>query len=163
MGTMYKEIVARRRAPVVVGIFIVMALMIAVSNIMEQIQIADYKIGFITNPLIFIATFSIIGFEVFRCKVSYRYSIIADQLIIHRLKDKEQNVEENIKLKDIVFLGKVKDMKEQFDIAKTRRYVCSALCLDNYCCIYKDGDKYRRFYFQPSSNLINRMKKVMEK
>lgn len=162
MGTMYKEIVVRRRTPVVVGLLLLLVIMIAVSNLVEHIQVFNYKIGFITNPIISIITSMLILFEIMKCKVSYRYSIIADQLIIHRLKQKEQNVVENIKLKDIVYMGKEKDYRENYDIANSKRYVC-ALKLNNYCCIYKDGDRYRKFFFQPSLNLVQKINTIITK
>lgn len=163
MGTMYKEIVIRRRTPVVVGVFIILAIMICIANIVEQVQVANYKIGFITNPLICFVTSYIIGFEVLKCKVCYRYSIIADQLIIHRLKDREQSVVENIKLKDIVFIGSPLQLKEKIITASSKKYICSLFRLNKYCCVYKEGDKFRKFYFQPSRNLISKLNMIIEK
>lgn len=162
MGTMYKEIVARRRTPVVIGIFIGLAIMIVISNFIEQIHVANYNIGFITNPILLMITAIIICIEVFKCKVSYRYSIIADQLIIHKMKDKEQNVVENVKLKNIIFIGKVKELKNNLEISTSKKYTCSVMSMNNYCCVYKDGNQYRKFYFQPSGRMISKIKTAIE-
>ncbi|MBU5591695.1 hypothetical protein KQI89_07950 [Clostridium sp. MSJ-4] len=165
MRTMYKEVVTRRRIPVIVSILLGLIIMIIIANIVEEIKIANYEIGFITNPVFFTITSIVIFLELLKCKVKYKYSIISNQLIIHRLKNKEQSVVENVQLEDIVFIGKVrdiksnisKDMKEVVNSIGTKRYVCSPIMPNQYCCIYKNGAKYKKFYFQPSGEFINKV------
>ncbi|MEW8956155.1 hypothetical protein [Clostridium sp.] len=163
MNTMYKETVEIRKAPRIIGVFIMMCLMITVSNLIENIKVFDFKIGFVTNPLIILLTVSFIAFEFIRCKIRYKYSIIANQLIIHKLKDRHQDIEENIKLQDIVFVGKSKELKRKLNISSSKYYVCSLTRFNECCCIYKDGNSYRKFYFQPSSNLITKLTKIVNK
>ncbi|WP_027633522.1 hypothetical protein [Clostridium hydrogeniformans] len=163
MNTMYKEIVEIRKTPRIIGVLVLMCLMIMFSNLIENIKVFNFKIGFITDPLIILITVLFMAFEFLRCKVRYKYSIIADQLIIHKLKDRHQAIEENIKLKDIVFVGKAKELKKKLNISSSRYYICSLTRFNEYCCIYKDGNSYRKFYFQPSSNLIVKLTNIVNK
>ncbi|MBU3196893.1 hypothetical protein [Clostridium algidicarnis] len=166
MKIMYKEVVTRRKTPFIAAMLLGLVIMIVISNIVEQIKISNYEIGFITNPVLFVITAMVIILELIKCRVKYKYSIIANQLIIHRLKNNNQSVVENVKIEDIVFIGKTKDIKGCINknIKKTlnsisaKRYVCSMSMFNQYCCIYKYGDKYKRFYFEPSIQFLNKIK-----
>lgn len=165
MRIMYKEVVTRRKTPFMAAMLLGLVMMIVISNIVEQIKVSNYEIGSITNPVFFVITTIVITLQLIKCKVKYKYSIIANQLIIHRLKNDKQSVVENIRIEDIVFIGKTKDIKSSINknIKKavnsisSKRYVCSMSMFNQYCCIYKYGDKYKRFYFEPSREFIKRI------
>ncbi len=165
MRIMYKEVVTRRKTPFMAAMLLGLVMMIVISNIVEQIKVSNYEIGFITNPVFFVITTIVITLELIKCKVKYKYSIIANQLIIHRLKNDKQSVVENIRIEDIVFIGKTKDIKSSINknIKKavnsisSKRYVCSMSMFNQYCCIYRYGDKYKRFYFEPSREFIKKI------
>lgn len=165
MRIMYKEVVTRRKTPFMAAMLLGLVMMIVISNIVEQIKVSNYEIGSITNPVFFVITTIVITLQLIKCKVKYKYSIIANQLIIHRLKNDKQSVVENIRIEDIVFIGKTKDIKSSINknIKKavnsisSKRYVCSMSMFNQYCCIYRYGDKYKRFYFEPSREFIKRI------
>ena len=165
MRIMYKEVVTRRKTPFMAAMLLGLVMMIVISNIVEQIKVSNYEIGSITNPVFFVITTIVITLELIKCKVKYKYSIIANQLIIHRLKNDKQSVVENIRIEDIVFIGKTKDIKSSINknIKKavnsisSKRYVCSMPMFNQYCCIYRYEDKYKRFYFEPSREFIKKI------
>lgn len=163
MNTMYKEIVETKKAPRIVGVLLFVSLMIVIANGIEDIRFFQYRLGTLTNPLLKILVCAMMISEFIKCKVKYRYSIIADQLIIHKLKDNEQYVYQNVKLKDIVFVGKMKDLNKKFNVVTSKNYACYTNMFNRYCCIYKDGDIYRKFYFQPSSKLVVKINNVLKK
>lgn len=166
MRIMYKEIVTRRKTPFMASMLLGLVIMIVISNILEQIKISNYQIGFITNPVLFVITSIVITLELIKCKVKYKYSIISNQLIIHRLKNNNQSVVESVKIEDIVFIGKTKDIKgcinknikRAVSSISSKRYVCSMSMFNQYCCIYKYGNQYKRFYFQPSMEFLKKIK-----
>lgn len=162
MRTMYKEEVARKKLPSVFGIFILLLFVICISDVVEKIYIADKSIGVVTNPLFMIVMTAAAIFVSLKCKEKYKYSIIADQLIIHNVIGREQVVVENIKLKDIEYIGRVKELMERFDVVSTKKYVCTYSKASSYCCIYKDEKKYKKFYFQPSENFVNKINSLIE-
>ncbi len=160
MNTMYKEVIERRKTPVVVGSFIFITLMIAISNGVENIRIFDYRIGNMMDPILMIITLGLILVELLKCRVRYKYSIIADQLIIHKLYNDEQNIIENIKLQDIVFVGKMKELNKKVQVLSSKNCICSLIHLNHVCCIYKDGQNFKKLYIQPSSKLLEKLKRV---
>lgn len=160
MNTMYKEVVGRRMTPVIVGSFVLITIMINLSNTIEKVKIFDYEIGGITNPLLLIFTISMIGIEFFKCNVKYKYSIIAGELIIYRMNNKAQEMIENIKLENIVYIGRRKECKRKISVLTSKKCLCTLLHFDKACCIYKDGDNYKAVYFDPSEKLLSKLKKI---
>ena len=160
MNTMYKEVVGRRMTPVIVGSFVLITIMINLSNTIENVKIFDYKIGGITNPLLLIFTISVIGIEFFKCNVKYKYSIIAGELIIYRMNNKYQEIIENIKLENIVYIGRRRECKRKISVLSSKKCLCTLLHFDKACCIYKDGDNYKEVYFDPSERLLAKLKKI---
>ncbi len=157
MGTMYKEINAKKRMPVIVTIFIVLSMMIAISNILETIKIGGFSLGIVTNPAIGIMTIGFIAFQVLRCRVSYKYSIIADQLIIHRIKQNEHQAVKCINLKNIVYIGKPFSCNEKYNIVESNSFSCTLRKFNSLCCIYKSEEGYKKLYFQPSEKLVEKI------
>jgi hypothetical protein len=160
MRTMYREEVSRRKLPSILAFFILLVPLIYVADIAEQIAMHNRAIGIVANSLLFAVTLGILGYAIIRCRTRYRYSIIADQLIIHRLNNGDQVVVENIKIKDIKSIDKKGDLSCKLRLNHT--YNCSLLKPWTCCCTYKDNDKYRRFYFQPSDNFINKLQFMIQ-
>ncbi|EJO5346128.1 hypothetical protein NRP93_000162 [Clostridium botulinum] len=158
MGNMYKETVARRRVPVLFFMLILLVGILFLLELVKNIKFYGYKLDEILSAFLLSIVILVSFWEVFKCKVKYSYFIIADQFIIHKIKGNYDKVVENIKLKDIIYFGKCAGIKSKINISKCNKYTCSLLNRDAYCCIYKDGNKTKKFYFEPSSNLIAKIK-----
>jgi hypothetical protein len=162
MRTMYKEEVGRRRLPIFIGIFILLLLVICISDLASNIYVADRSIGLAANIILMTFMGVVIYFSIGKCREKYKYSIIADQFIIYRLRSNEQFILENIEVKDIEYFGRVKDLDKKYEVSAVANYVCKFFKSQTYCCVYKSEEKYKKFYFQPSENFINTMKQVIE-
>lgn len=162
MKTMYKEEVMRKRLPVILEILVLLTLTIFISNFIEKISLSNHSIGTIANPVLMIFMSVIIILGVVRCREKYRYSIIADQLIVHKIVKGEQIIVENIKISNIKYIGRVSKIKDKFSIKYTRRYCCSLYNFKTFCCIYKEGDTIKKFYFQPSESFIRKISSFLE-
>ncbi|WP_125154550.1 hypothetical protein [Clostridium rectalis] len=158
MGNMYKETVTRRKLPSLVKFFAILVCTLFFLEIIETLPISKEYIGKVIMGLCSILVLVALIFEVFRCRVKYTYSLIADQFIIHRIKGEEDKVVENIKVRNIEYIGKKDLSKFRSNISSSKRYICSVLNFKPYCCVYKDGNKLRKFYFEPSNNLIEKIK-----
>lgn len=101
MGNMYKETITRRKLPSIVKLFIILVIALFFAEIIKDITINGQGIGRIAVLLCTTLVMAALVFEVFRFRVKYTYSIIADQFIIHRIKGSEDKVVENIKLRNI--------------------------------------------------------------
>ncbi|MDZ5254891.1 hypothetical protein [Clostridium sp. LIBA-8841] len=161
MGTMHKEIVKKRRDVAIVISIICMSLAISLSNFLGNFKFESFRAETITDPIFLVLTLVIFFREYRKCNTSYKYSIVANQLMIHKMKSNEQSTLENVKINNIVYLGKDDSKKEkEFKTSSCRKYVCSLLDLTgHYCCIYKKDDRYHKFYFKPSKELVNKLEK----
>ena len=143
MGTMHKEVVKKRRDVAIVISIVCMSLAISLSNFFGNIKFESFNAETITDPIFLVLTLVIFFREYRKCKTSYKYSL------------------ENIKLNNIVYLGKdySKEAKD-FKTSSCKKYVCSLLDrTGHYCCIYKNGDGYNKFYFKPSKTLVDKLEK----
>jgi hypothetical protein len=155
---MHKEMVERKKVPAMIVLFIVLIAFICLSDILPNMNVGVIniktlaKIGFITimTALCYI--------EFSRCKVKYRYSIVADEFIIHKVKGNEVIILEDIKLKNINFIGRNQNYKADIHISDIKTYMCSTFYRNKFCCVYKADDKFKKFYFEPSEGLMNKIR-----
>lgn len=162
MGIMHREIIKRRRDITIVSGIICLSLMIGLAKLIGDIKIYNIKVEIITDPIFILIGIAIICYEMKMCKTYYKYSVIADQLIIHKIQSSEQETLENLKLDDIVFLGTGRNEINKYKAKKEKKYICDLInTKETYCCIYKKDREYRKFYFQPSGEMVKKLKKVI--
>lgn len=151
---MNKEVISKRPLPLVLlWIFILVSLLAlkeiieisSLSNIVEE-RYLSYGISII---LIFVA----IDF-IRRCKIKYKYFLIDNKLVIHKLKGTSHSVEEVVDFKDVHFLGKKCNYKNKVKARKTTNYLSHYYNTDRYLCVYKKDGEYKKFYFQPTKNFV---------
>lgn len=161
---MYKEIIERKKLPIATFLLTLLCVFIYVYKFIDMCFTGQGNL--IENILYLgiIASMVIIAVvAIYRSGIRYKYSIIADQFIIHKII-RNNNIEvESIKFKDIRFLGQVKDLKEQYKVSSTKKYLCSIFNANRYCCIYSDGNELKKFYFEPSKEMIGKLQFVMNK
>jgi hypothetical protein len=162
MKTMYKEEVVRKKLPVILGMFLLLTATIFVADLIARIEVGETSVAIVTSPVLMIFMGAMVMFSIIKCRERFRYSIIADQLIIHRIIKDEHVVVENIKLKDIEFIGRPCNLRSKLDVKAVKRYVCSTFRFKTYCCIYKEGSSLKKFYFQPSECFISKVLRMVE-
>lgn len=153
MGNMYKETVTRKKSISFIKVFIVLIAVLVFLSIVEELFNNMRLVTVVANLLFIIILFT----ELFKCKVKYTYSIIADQFIIHKISGLGDRVVENIKIRNIEYVGKDDFARFKGKLITNKKYMCHTYDLSPYCCIYKENDKYKKFYFQPSINLIKKI------
>ena len=158
MGTMHRELIEKRKATTIISLIIILCAMLFLSTAIGEIKISRYyKLNIITDPVITFLTIVFFIFEIFKCKIKYKYSIIADKLMIHKVFLNDEKILEKIRLSDIVYVGKDVKWKKHFNISDTKKYICNLVTDKTYCCIYKLNGEYKKVYFQPSSELIRKI------
>ncbi|MBU5227567.1 hypothetical protein KQI36_13080 [Clostridium senegalense] len=160
MGTMYKETIYRKKLPALLFLFLLMIIFILLSDFINN-KIESVRVF---CNIFFLGLMAICcGLEFYKCNTRYKYSIIADQLIIHKVVGDLQVLVADIKIKDIENITKIKGNK-LFCLLSGNKYTCCLLGLKNrYCCSYKFNGKINKFYFEPSKKLINRINIIREK
>ena len=160
---MHKEIVERKKLPVMVLLFITLITFICLSDLLSKISIGSIHIKMFVTIFFNILMIALCYVEFSKCKVKYKYSIVADQFIIHKIRGGEVSIVEDIKLKNIEFIGKHNNCNGDFHISSSKKYICSTFMTSKFCCIYKVEDKYKKFYFEPSDGLMNKIRLLKEK
>lgn len=160
MGTMYKEIIYRKRLPALLVLFLLMIIFILLSDFinsqMESIRVFCniFFLGLMTVCCVI---------ELYKCNIKYKYSIIADQLIIHKIVGNFNILVKDIKIKDIENIKKINECKALWSLGNNNYTCCLSKLKNRYCCIYKVNGRNNKFYFEPSKDLIYRINLVREK
>ena len=160
---MYKEMVQRKKFPAVVLLFITLITFICLSDLLSKISINSINIKTFVTMLFNTLMIALCYIEFSKCKVKYKYSIVADQFIIHKIRGEEVKILEDIKLKDIEFIGKNSNCNTDIHISSSKKYMCSTFNGSKFCCVYKVGAKFKKFYFEPSDGLMNKIKLLKAK
>ena len=155
---MYKEIVQRKKFPAIVLLFIILIVFICLSDLLPMASIGSISIKTFVTMFFNTLMIALCYMEFSKCKVKYKYLIVADQFIIHKIRGEEVTILEDIKLKNIEFIGKYSNYSANIHISSSKKYICSTFTGSKFCCVYKVGDKFKKFYFEPSNGLMNKMR-----
>ena len=160
MGIMQREVRNHKISTTIVESIIFMSFMIFISGIVGQVRLENVRLESITDPVCIVITIIAIIWLFKNSSTSYKYSVVADQFIIHKVTDKNQNILENIKVGNILYIGKDEKQIKKFKACICKKYTCSMSTSERYCCIYNDNGKVNKFYFEASSNFVEKVKKL---
>ena len=155
--------VQRKKFPAVVLLFITLIIFICLSDLLHKIGIGSINLKAFIKMFFNTLMIALCYIEFSKCKVKYKYSIVADQFIIHKIRGEEVKILEDIKLKDIEFIGKYSNCNTDIHIDSSKKYICSTFNGGKFCCVYKAGNKFKKFYFEPSEGLMNKIKSIKAK
>lgn len=154
---MYREVVHGRKIPAI------MISLLAITIALYIIEIAEITLGktfkgYGLIEVILLMIVFVLFKEFKRCKLAYKYSIIADKLIINKLNCKGDNILESIRIQDIVFIGKRGEIPKKLVRVKSHGNYLSSLINSKKCyCIYKKNGQLIKFSFEPSERLLRRV------
>jgi hypothetical protein len=164
MGFLYNEIVEYKHHSRL-RMILLLALILTTASIALLFRSFDESIF----GAIFSSIFALMlgaGFMMYawaRCTKRYKYSIIADELIIERIKGDRKRVELDINVKYITDIENAPEGYDGEGIFKTSRFACSGKRDNIYYCTYKKGGKIYGFYFEPSENLVEKIRIMMKR
>lgn len=160
MGIMQKEIKTHKKSIAIVESVILASFMIFASEIIGSFKLQNFRVSNVSDPIFLLVTGLIIFVILKKYNTSYKYSVVSDQLIVHKLFRNNQKILENVRVADIVYLGKDKVEIKKIKTCACRRHVCSLYDSEKYCCIYKKNGKNHKFYFQASDDFVVRVKNL---
>ncbi len=163
MGSIYKETSSRKKNSFILTIAIIFIVALLLQQIIDEQTIKGIKISNFLNIVCIVLITVVIFLEMLKYRITYTYLIIGNQFIIHKVKGNRDRVVENVKLKNIEFIGKGLFTNIRYDKIICRKYTCSIFNFNNYYCVYKEGNRYVKFYFQPSRDLIEKLKILIKK
>ncbi|MGL4875772.1 MAG: hypothetical protein ACRC30_14100 [Clostridium sp.] len=150
---MQREIVVKKKAPVIAMVLLVITCMLYLHQGLKIIKFRGALTLEMCNIVILIVTCIILLREIVSCNTSYKYSVIADKLIVNKIfMSKEKNLA-SVRISNIEYIGKKSDapkIKAKF----IGSFVCSLLNNNTCVCIYKKDNEYHKFSFEPSNEFI---------
>lgn len=158
MKIMYREEYSRKKLPAVVGIFFFMALLIFVSDTIKESANNNVVISVVVSVTLPLAIIISVVLATIKCRCKFRYSLIADQFIIHRLNGQDLIIEKNIELEQVVSIEQISSIKFLFKRMRHQGYILSLFNRRTFSCTYKQGNDTETFFFQPSEIFVNKIK-----
>lgn len=160
MGIMQREVRNHKMSIAIVQSIVFLSFMIFISKIVGQVRLESMRLETITDPIFIVITILAIIWLFKHSSTSYKYSVVADQFIIHKVTDKNQNILENIKVGNILYIGKDESQIKKFKACTCKKYTCSMISSEKYCCIYEVDGKVKKFYFEASNNFVEKVRKL---
>lgn len=160
---MHKEIVAKKRVPVIYTVLFSITILLYLSEAVERTKYNKHLLGYLLNSILVLIAVYLIIREVRSCCIAYKYSVIADKLIINSITSKNEKNLESIKISNILYIGDRENMPKEYNsIFRHKSYSCNILGEKKYYCIYKNNNIIRKIKFQPSERFIDKILKCGE-
>ncbi|MGG7179013.1 hypothetical protein ACQPU1_15580 [Clostridium paraputrificum] len=160
---MHKEVVVRKRTHVIAITLLLITVMLYICEGIDALKINNLFLLQLANTFVIVVTAAFILREYMSCKISYKYSIIANKLIINKLYRKHEKNLESIRIDEIVYIGKKNKLPKEYKVKCMGKYTCDILGTESLCCVYKRNGKLSMFNFEPSKDLINGIKRYHKK
>lgn len=156
---MYREIISRRRIPIIICTFIGITAMLYIRE-MAYLLINSKNDNL--NEINIVCIISIITLMVLELRiamVSYKYSIIAGKLIINKIAGKTEKNIVSIKISNIVYLGNKNNLPDEYKkVPVKNNFCCQLFKRDKNICIYENENTMYAFYFCPSKKFKDKVK-----
>lgn len=154
MSCIYNEKVKRSIKPFVVLLVLFGMSLMAVSYFGKGLNL--HRDMETTIDMILALLFLLAGYHVYMMSNDiYRYSIIADDFLIHRINCGKNKLVHKIKLTEIKSIDMMKSKKE---FPKNfRNNFSENFTKPGYSCEYCKEGKDKIFYFDPSAGMINKL------
>lgn len=157
---MHKEIVVKKRVPVIYTVLFSITILLYLSEAVERTKYNQHLLGYLLNAILVLIAVYLIIREIRSCCIAYKYSVIADKLIINSITNKNEKNLESIKISNILYIGDKENMPKEYNgMFRHKSYSCNILGGKNYYCIYKNNNIIRKIKFQPSERFIDKIYK----
>ena len=159
MSCIYNEKVKRSTKPLI-GLLALFGLTLIVVSFLGAKMGLNQEVKSALD-LILTMFFLLAGYNVIaKTKEIYRYSIIADDLIIHRISGEKSHLVEKVKLSEIHALH---NKRPRGAILKAIRhnYSMNMMKLDLCCECTVEGNR-KAFYFSPSPSMVNKISHALK-
>ena len=151
---MNKEVISKRPLPLILLWIFILVNLLAIKEVIgvsDLSKVIDERYLDYINAIILILL--AVDFSR-RCKIKYKYFLLDQKLVIHKLKGTSHSVEEVVDFKDVHFLGKKCNYKNKVRARRATNYLSHYYNTNRYLCVYKKDGRYKKFYFQPTKNFI---------
>ena len=160
---MHKEFVVKNRSHSIITIMLVITFMLYAFDVIEIVKRTNKNLAYSSYFIVAIATVLFIAKQYLICRTCYKYSIIANKLIINKIfRNSEENMS-SISIKDIVYIGRRNKVPKEYKTRSEGKYSFYSIRFNTDCCVYNKNGSLAMFDFKPSEKFIARLKKYIEK
>lgn len=158
---MHKEVVTRRKVIAIVMSVLCITLALYIYEGIKLLNIPNEILNNFLNFVLAIFVLCMLGVEYRSCKISYKYSLIADKFIINQIEREQEKNVESVKISNIVYIGTKEEMPRNYSRVKlTKNCICDGIIEKRYVCVYKKNEQLCKINFQPSEYLVERINKI---
>ena len=150
---------SQKRTHVIALILLLITCVLYAVEGIQALRIENLFVLKVCEFILLLFTIIFIILEYLSCKVAYKYLLIADKLIINKIYHGNETNLESIKLSNILYIGKRKDIPKEYRLKCTGKYTCELFGHDKIYCVYKKDNEVSIFNFEPSEDFIRRITK----
>lgn len=155
---LHKEVIERKQYSIILIFLAMLMTFIIVSDLLDVMVPKTYLFKII-KYLSYLIMICIALFQIKRLRTKYKYSLIQDELIIHKITGESENLLEIVNLADIQYIGRSDKITDKLNFHGVKRYDFCKLRTKNYICVYKLEGRLKKFYFNPSDRLIRNIER----
>ncbi|SHK51340.1 hypothetical protein SAMN02745248_02711 [Hathewaya proteolytica DSM 3090] len=153
---LYKEIVKRHQNAIIIRFTAMIVCIIVISDFMDIIALKSglyIYLKYIMDVAMIILFFN----ELRKIDTKYKYSVFQDQLMVYKLTRRQECLLRDVNICDIVEIKKCTSFREKILWFIGTRYDFYKI-KNHYMCTYRDSGVLKKFYFNPSDNLLKILK-----
>lgn len=159
MACIYNEKVERKGTPLLLGL-IALTLSFLIASYLSKAAGVSGTYRLIFDSALVMGFLYLMYGSFHMSKECYRYSIIADDLLIHRMNGDTPQLVERVKVSDIRYFGEV-GKNPVVSRVRGSNYTCEFM-KGRYCLVYEDGGREKKFFFKPSACMIGKIHNSMK-
>lgn len=155
---MHREVVHGRKIPAIMISVVAITIALYIIEFIEGTVGKNFELYNLIQLALLLSIVFVVFIEFKHCKLSYKYSIIADKLIINKISNKAEDTLESIRIQDIKFIGRKEEIPKDLNKVKCHgSYLSSHTKNSKYYCIYEKNGQSSKFVFEPSERLVKRV------
>jgi hypothetical protein len=167
MGIIYKETVRYKRYSFLRSIIVLFLFIVTMNLLVNSVHYSsryDIAIEIILLAGGVLAAYVLkVGFDMaYTHRICYRYKLIDKELIFERTFGSSDKVILSVNAKDIELLMPLSEAKETKGVDRIYKFLCGSQNNNIYCCVVNNNGQKIKFYFQPSDELVKKIKLVMD-
>lgn len=166
MGTIYKEIIRHKRISFIRGLALLFLSILSINILVNSSSYStryNIELGLIllADSILLVIMLKFAFDLAYLHRICYTYKLIDRELIFERKIGNSRKVILSVDTKYMELLSLRHEVKNIKGIDRTYKFLCNPLKSRTYCCVVNHHGKRIMFYFQPSDELVNKIKTIL--
>ena len=155
MASLHNEYVKRDRTSYIIVVFLILIAFVTIATVNRGLKLTG-KYQFIIDGIL-VLLFILLTYKIhLSSKTSLKYSMISDELLVHKIVNDDVELLERISLQSIRNLTKISKISDRVKSVKD-----DVTCPLRYN-VYKLNHDKGELYFRPSEKMVRKIRRVIE-